>query len=53
MCTFCKGDEVSIQHLFFECTEVKKLWTDVDEYILRQFDFLITFDNQFFLEKKR
>lgn len=36
--TFCKGDEESIGHLYYECTIVKKkIWSAVENSILRQF----------------
>lgn len=38
VCTFCKRDEESIGHLFYECTIVKELWSAVEDWILRQSD---------------
>ena len=41
-CTFCELYEESIEHLFFECIEVKSFWLDLISEVNDRFDMKIT-----------
>lgn len=43
-CSFCRKHPETIDHLFVECYEVKKLWRAVEDLFLRQYMIPITFD---------
>ena len=43
-CSFCGKNPDTIEHLFVECYEVKKLWKAVEDLFLRQDRIPITFD---------
>ena len=45
-CSFCGENPETIDHLFVECYEVKKLWRAVEDLFLRQYRIPITFDRQ-------
>ena len=36
-CSFCKQDSETIGLLFVECLFVKELWSDIEEFLLRNF----------------
>ena len=38
LCTFCQDDQETITHLFYECSMVKNLWTQVIAYLKDTFD---------------
>ena len=43
-CSFCKNDIESIEHLFIECPLVRKIWDDIEEWLLNKFRISVTFD---------
>lgn len=45
-CTFCKGDTETIEHLFYECFEVKNLWRKLEEWVQTKFGLFVSFDIQ-------
>lgn len=36
-CTFCKTNEESISHLFFECEQVRELWNNLEIWIYEKY----------------
>ena len=43
-CSFCNTDIETLEHLFFECTQIRELWCDVEEWIINQFHVPVNFD---------
>ena len=38
ICSFCKEDLETIEHLFADCHIVKELWSNIEEWISNKFD---------------
>ena len=37
-CTFCQKERETYSHLFYECSIIKEMWTEVNERIMYGFD---------------
>ena len=46
ICSFCKEDLETIEHLFADCHIVKELWSNIEEWISNKFDRHISFDRK-------
>ena len=46
ICSFCKDDLETIEHLFADCHIVKEIWSNIEEWISNKFDRHISFDRK-------
>ena len=46
LCQFCKTREETLKHLFYDCIESKKLWTNVKTWIISKMNFNLSFTGQ-------
>ena len=37
-CDFCKDDEETFLHMFWECPKVQDLWLEVQDYLHKHFE---------------
>lgn len=46
ICTFCKMDFETVDHIFVECPHVKEIWYGIEEWFSQTFNRHISFDRQ-------
>ena len=46
ICTFCKMDFETVDHIFVECPHVKEIWYGIEEWFSQTFNRHISFDKQ-------